>query len=122
MATESKLAAPKKHASENSEFRATLFMVLLSLQFGLQPLLFKECIDRKNVTLSSMVFGQELMKLGIAVVMLIFDPTTIVEELRRFRLRESLKFAALPALIYAVQNLLTQVCRATGVPRALGPS
>eukprot|EP00960_Hanusia_phi_P030897 748923-Hanusia_phi.AAC.4 len=36
MATESKHVVHKKHSGDNSELRATIFMVLLSLQFGLQ--------------------------------------------------------------------------------------
>jgi hypothetical protein len=47
---------------ENHDVRAAVFMLLLALQIGVQPVLVKECIDKERVILVSVVVGQELMK------------------------------------------------------------
>ena len=69
--TERRNARPEKVAQgrggggseeENHDVRAAVFMLLLALQIGVQPVLVKECIDKEKVILVSVVVGQELMK------------------------------------------------------------
>ena len=43
---------------ENHNVRAAVFMSLLALQIGVQPMLVKECIDKEKVILVSVVVGQ----------------------------------------------------------------
>ena len=54
----------------NNKGRAVVFMALLALQIGVQPVIAKTCIDKEQVALVSVVVGQELMKLVISFFML----------------------------------------------------
>jgi hypothetical protein len=55
---------------ENHNLRAVVFMLLLALQIGVQPMLVKECIDKERVILLSVVVGQELMKVVLSFCMM----------------------------------------------------
>ena len=94
----------------NNKGRAVLFMALLALQIGVQPVIVKTCIDKLQVALVSVVVGQELMKLVIAFFMLQIECRGQLRAvLDGSSMRESVKLGALPSVIYAVQNLLCQV-------------
>ena len=91
-------------------YMPVLFMALLALQIGVQPVIVKTCIDKDQVALVSVVVGQELMKLVIAFFMLQIECRGQLRAvLDGFSMRESVKLGALPSVIYAVQNLLCQV-------------
>ena len=81
-------------------------MVLLSLQMGVQPVLFTECVDKEKVSIESLVFGQEILKAAIALCMFLFEFRGKTHELPRVDLRDSIRLAAVPATLYAIQNIL----------------
>jgi hypothetical protein len=86
--------------------KALFYSSLLALQFGLQPLLTTK-FTAAGVSKSSMVIGAEIAKILIAIVTL--APTASKDRLiSSWKLQESLYYAAVPAVLYAVQNLLVQ--------------
>ncbi|KAG5183180.1 putative UDP-galactose translocator [Tribonema minus] len=89
--------------------RGYVFMALLALQYGLQPLIQKSCIDRHAVNKVSLVVATEITKIAMCCGF-ILSTTGLVSELRAtWTLRSSVKAAALPAACYALQNWLTQI-------------
>lgn len=87
---------------------AIIYCVLLAFQFGLHPKLAKvfqnECVNK-----SSIVIITEFTKILIAFVTLPFE--TKEERLNiinSWSISNSLTIAALPAILYAIQNLTTQ--------------
>lgn len=48
-----------------------LFMGVLALQFGLQPVLQKACVDKNNVNPFSLIIGSELTKIVICVLVIL---------------------------------------------------
>lgn len=90
--------------------KAILFMTLLSLQFGLQPLLVRR-FTPPSINKSTVVFVQEIIKLVISVK--VYLSTTSREQQRSdwgdggrpHLLLRQLAIAGLPAALYCVQNL-----------------
>ncbi|CAI5719509.1 unnamed protein product [Hyaloperonospora brassicae] len=82
-------------------------MVLLSVQFGLQPILYKE-FARQATNRTVLVVGCEAFKLLLALLVLV-SSGTIGRVVTTWRLRDSLVISGLPACTYAVQNVLMQV-------------
>lgn len=82
-------------------------MALLAVQFGLQPILYKEFAA--GVTSSSvLVVACELCKLAIAFGVLAASGE-LRNVLKTWELRASLRASGLPACTYAVQNVFVQV-------------
>lgn len=82
-------------------------MALLAVQFGLQPILYKEfAAGAKNS--SVLVIGCESFKLLLAALTLA-SSGGLGSVARNWTLRESLAASGLPACTYAVQNVLIQV-------------
>lgn len=51
----------------------------------------------------------ELLKIGISLVLIFLDSPEVKRKItKEFKLSESIRFAAIPAVLYAVQNLLMQ--------------
>ena len=87
---------------------AILYCSLLALQFGLQPVLAGLFFD-KSVSKISIVIGTEIMKIIISVTTLMSEPEKKRSNIfANWSLKNSLKYAALPAILYAIQNLLIQ--------------
>lgn len=88
--------------------KAFFYCSLLALQFGLQPILSSKFVAIE-VSKSSVVIVTEIFKIIIALVSF---ATESVEERKRviatWSLKNSLLVAALPATLYAIQNLLVQ--------------
>jgi len=90
--------------------KAILFMILLSLQFGLQPLLVRR-FTPPTINKSTVVFVQEIIKLVISLK--VYLSTTTREQQRSdwgdggrpHLLLRQLAIAGLPAALYCVQNL-----------------
>ena len=94
-------------SSENGRY-ALLYCSLLALQFGLQPLISSR-FTAHGVSKSSVVIAIELQKIVIAVIVLMGGPTIEIDKIRdTWSLKESLRTAALPATLYAIQNLCIQ--------------
>ena len=88
--------------------KALFYCSLLALQFGLQPIISNMFVH-VDVSKSSVVIATELFKICIAAVSF---ATESKEERKRvistWSLSDSILVAALPATLYAIQNLLVQ--------------
>ena len=84
-------------------------MALLALQFGLQPLFAKKYISPEADKVS-LVLLCELAKIVVAAVLLVTEGGGEGRSaMRSWRLGDSLASGAVPAAIYAVQNVCIQV-------------
>jgi UDP-sugar transporter A1/2/3 len=88
--------------------RAVFFCGLLALQFGLQPLLAGRYTGA-GVSKSSVVIATELCKILLAAASLAGESGEERQSLvKSWTLIDSLKVAAVPAVLYAIQNLFSQ--------------
>lgn len=86
--------------------KALVSCTLLALQFGLQPLLSSNFID-KGVMKTSIVFSTELEKIIIAIFAIFGGPTAVRNKIYEgWSMSSSVNLAALPAVLYTVQNVL----------------
>ncbi|XP_052189365.1 UDP-N-acetylglucosamine transporter ROCK1 [Diospyros lotus] len=103
-ATKSKGSMP---SSRGSSSRVWLYSLLLTVQYGAQPLTTKRCISREVIVTSS-VLACEMAKVVFAIIL-----TAREGGLRRlfkeWTLVGSLTASGLPAAIYALQNSLLQI-------------
>ena len=92
----------------NMSKEGLLYCYLLALQFGLQPMIANRFID-PSVARSSIVVSTEITKIVIAFVSFTGQPSSSKKELyTKWSLMDSVKYAAFPATLYAIQNLCTQ--------------
>ena len=92
---------------DNSK-KSLFFCSLLALQFGLQPILASK-FTAAGVSKSSVVIATELGKMLISAVAIFSGPKTERDNIiKSWSIVDSLKVAALPAALYAIQNLLVQ--------------
>ncbi|BBN08049.1 hypothetical protein MPTK1_4g08410 [Marchantia polymorpha subsp. ruderalis] len=87
--------------------RSLLCMALLTLQYGVQPLLTQH-FSGKQVIMTSVVLTCELVKVFVAVVALIWEGS-FSKMKQEWSFMDAMRGSALPAIIYAVQNSLVQV-------------
>ncbi|RLN88702.1 hypothetical protein BBJ28_00018084 [Nothophytophthora sp. Chile5] len=105
------MAAPAPPAAAaapaSSPWVGYVAMLLLAVQFGLQPMLYKEFAA--NVKHSSvLVIACEVCKLLLALLTLL-SSGALARVVKTWSLQESLSASGLPACTYAVQNVLIQV-------------
>ncbi|CEG47140.1 cmp-sialic acid transporter 5-like [Plasmopara halstedii] len=82
-------------------------MILLAMQFGLQPILYKEFASEvKHRTV--LVIGCEAFKLLLSLLILL-SSGTFNQVIKTWSFRDSLISSGLPACTYAVQNVLIQI-------------
>lgn len=85
-----------------------MYCVLLAFQFGLQPMIASR-FTGSSVSRTSVVIGTELGKIIIAFISIMTEPLEAQRKvLEGWTLTDSLKVAALPATLYAIQNLFVQ--------------
>eukprot|EP01036_Dinobryon_divergens_P032545 gene32545-42158_t len=95
-------------ADDNNRLLAVLYCSLLALQFGLQPLIASR-LTPPGVSKSSVVIVTEVTKIFIAAVTLMGESSEERQQLfRSWNFIDSLKAAAIPATLYAIQNLAVQ--------------
>ncbi|KAG6619398.1 Drug/Metabolite transporter (DMT) Superfamily [Phytophthora cinnamomi] len=100
-------AAPAKQAAPSSAWVGYVAMVLLAMQFGLQPILYKEFAGEvKNR--SVLVIACEGCKLLLSLLTLL-SSGALGRVVKTWNLHDSLMASGLPACTYAVQNVLIQV-------------
>ncbi|GMF42495.1 unnamed protein product [Phytophthora fragariaefolia] len=104
-------ASPAKQvtapATASSAWVGYVAMVLLAMQFGLQPILYKEFAgDVKNR--SVLVIACEACKLLLSLLTLV-SSGALGRVVKTWSLHDSLMASGLPACTYAVQNVLIQV-------------
>ena len=94
--------------TDDNRFLAVLYCSLLALQFGLQPLIASR-LTPPGVSKSSVVIATEITKIVIAAFSLMSESAEERQQLfRKWRFIDSLKAAAIPATLYAIQNLAVQ--------------
>ncbi|KAM7261785.1 hypothetical protein ACFE04_020862 [Oxalis oulophora] len=84
-----------------------VYSILLSLQYGAQPLISKRCIS-KDVIVTSSVITCELVKVVCALIIMAKDGS-LKKVMKEWTLIDSLTMSGLPAAIYALQNSLLQI-------------
>mmetsp|Transcript_6495 Transcript_6495/g.14318 ORF Transcript_6495/g.14318 Transcript_6495/m.14318 type:complete len:321 (-) Transcript_6495:155-1117(-) len=88
--------------------KGLVYCSLLALQFGLQPILASK-FTSSSVSKSSVVIATELGKILIALTSIAGGPKADREKIvQNWSIGDSLRVAALPATLYAIQNLLVQ--------------
>lgn len=94
-------------SSSSSAWIGYAAMALLAVQFGLQPILYKEFASGVKNS-SVLVIACETCKLVLAALTLA-SSGALARVAKSWTLRESLAASGLPACTYAVQNVLIQV-------------
>ncbi|CAN0205775.1 unnamed protein product [Ectocarpus sp. 13 AM-2016] len=90
--------------------KGRFFMGMLALQFGLQPVLQKACVDKHSVDRMSLIIVTEMTKITLCVFVIWTSGSKVYRPmLESWTLRGSLEAAALPAAGYALQNWLSQL-------------
>ncbi|KAL5714872.1 CDC42 binding protein kinase [Ranunculus cassubicifolius] len=87
--------------------RVWLYLLLLTLQYGAQPLLSKRCI-KKEVIVTSSVIACEAAKVICALILLTKEGS-LKKLFKEWTLLGALTASGLPAAIYALQNSLLQI-------------
>lgn len=90
-------------SSQSLSSKAFLYMGLLALQFGLQPILTRK-FTPNEITRTTVVLAQEAVKLVMAFFMLRASGQT-KQAFSNWTLRSSVTVAFIPAALYAVQNM-----------------
>ncbi|CAM9545547.1 unnamed protein product, partial [Choristocarpus tenellus] len=104
----SSVADPNTEPSNKG--KGHLFMGLLAFQFGLQPLLQKACLDKDAVNKTSFVIVAEIIKIFLCLLAILSGgPRACRAMFRSWSLQSSVVAAAVPAVLYALQNWLAQL-------------
>lgn len=61
------MTKPPSSGTTESSHRALVFMAMLSLQFGIQPIMNQKFVSKK-IIMSTVIFAQEVVKLIVGVV------------------------------------------------------
>ncbi|WOL19920.1 CMP-sialic acid transporter 5 isoform X1 [Canna indica] len=93
--------------AEAPRARVWLYLLLLTLQYGAQPLISKRCIGR-DVIVTSSVLACEIAKV-ICAVFLLAKEGSLKKQFKEWTLVGALTASGLPAAIYALQNSLLQI-------------
>ncbi|XP_054804603.1 UDP-N-acetylglucosamine transporter ROCK1 [Prosopis cineraria] len=106
------MAAPKsrgtaQQGSRGMSTRVWLYSILLTLQYGAQPLISKWFI-RNEVIVTSSVLACEVVKVICAVIFMAKEGT-LKRACKEWTLIGALTASGLPAAIYALQNSLLQI-------------
>ncbi|KAJ0040296.1 UDP-N-acetylglucosamine transporter ROCK1-like [Pistacia vera] len=94
-------------SSQKMSSRVLLYSILLTLQYGAQPLISKRC-TRREVIVTTSVLTCELAKVICALILLAKEGT-LGKLFNNWTLIGSLTASGLPAAIYALQNSLLQI-------------
>ncbi|KAH0908948.1 hypothetical protein HID58_032269 [Brassica napus] len=102
------MATPNGVKSQSRMGPTVLFYsILLTLQYGAQPLISKRCIG-KEVIVTSSVLTCEIVKVICALILMARDGS-LKGLSKEWTLMGSLTASGLPAAIYALQNSLLQI-------------
>lgn len=103
----SSMAGSQSNGSGAASSRVWLYSLLLTLQYGAQPLISKLLV-RREVIVTSSVLTCEMAKV-ICALMLITQEGSLKRLFKNWTLVGSLTSSGLPAAIYALQNSLLQI-------------
>ncbi|KAH9670064.1 UDP-N-acetylglucosamine transporter ROCK1 [Citrus sinensis] len=98
---------PTQTSMQKTSARVFLYSLLLTLQYGVQPLISKRCI-RREVIVTTSVLTCELAKVIFALIFMAKEGT-LKKLSSQWTLVGSLTASGLPATIYALQNSLLQI-------------
>ncbi|KAJ4752869.1 Nucleotide-sugar transporter family protein [Rhynchospora pubera] len=101
------MGSPKPKAQARPQPKVWLYLLLLTLQYGSQPLLSKRFV-RREVIVTSLVLACEVAKVICAIILLVKEGS-LKKQFQQWTLVGSLTASGLPAAIYAVQNSLLQI-------------
>lgn len=101
------VSKPSPTAAAPSRRRVALYLALLTLQYGAQPLISKRFV-RREVIVTSLVLAIEVLKVMCAVILLVAEGS-LKKQFSNWSLAGSLTASGLPAAIYALQNSLLQI-------------
>ncbi|OQU85189.1 CMP-sialic acid transporter 5 isoform X2 [Sorghum bicolor] len=93
-------------AAAPSRRKVALYLALLTLQYGAQPLISKRFV-RQDTIVTSLVLATEAAKVICAIILLIAEGS-LRKQFSNWTLTGSLTASGLPAAIYALQNSLLQ--------------
>mmetsp|Transcript_3048 Transcript_3048/g.6325 ORF Transcript_3048/g.6325 Transcript_3048/m.6325 type:complete len:350 (+) Transcript_3048:78-1127(+) len=97
--------AASKSSSSSLSPTALVFMGLLALQFGIQPIVTKK-FTSPEINKSTVIFTQEIVKLLIAMIGITLNTSTKWKDITSgWSIQSWLRLALLPATIYLIQNL-----------------
>lgn len=87
---------------------AIVYMSLLALQFGIQPILVRK-FTPQTIVRSSVVLVQEVVKFGIAGAIYLSGTrkSTRQKDFEGWSIKSWIALAALPAFLYTIQNVAT---------------
>jgi len=95
--------------SSSNSMKGFFWCTILALQFGLQPIISTKFHKHRPISRSSIVVATELGKICMALSEFVTcSPEERAKWGNGWTLTSSLKVAAVPATLYAVQNLLNQ--------------
>uniref|UniRef100_A0A0E0K1F5 CMP-sialic acid transporter 5 n=1 Tax=Oryza punctata TaxID=4537 RepID=A0A0E0K1F5_ORYPU len=100
-------ATPSTAASAPGRRKVALYLALLTLQYGAQPLISKRFV-RQEVIVTSLVLSIEVAKVICAVILLVAEGS-LKKQFSNWSITRSLTASGLPAAIYALQNSLLQI-------------
>jgi len=98
--------SPSKATVAPLSRKGVIYLSLLALQFGAQPLLFREFSSR-SLNKKSIVLVGEMTKFMLCTLMLIVTGQ-LGEAVKGWSAMDALKLAGAPALVYTVQNVCIQ--------------
>ena len=101
-------ARTSQNQNDGLSTAAIVYMALLAVQFGIQPILVRK-FTPQTIVRSSVVLVQEVMKFGIAGA-IYFSGTkksTREKDLEGWSIKTALFLAGLPAFLYTIQNVAT---------------
>lgn len=100
-------AVPQKQ-EEGLSTAAIVYMSLLALQFGIQPVLVRK-FTPQTIVRSSVVLVQEVVKFGIAGAIYLSGTrkSTRQKDFEGWSIKTWIALAALPAFLYTIQNVAT---------------
>jgi len=102
-------SAVLQHPSSTLTPLSVLYMVLLALQYTVQPRLSKRYIHA-DLSKQKVAFAEESVKTVLAATAFVASPTSSwAHEWSRWTWQSSLAVAGLPAVLYAVQGVLQYV-------------
>lgn len=103
--TKSALQGSASHQQQRLSTKALVFMGLLAIQFGMQPLLVRK-FTSQGIIKSSVVLSQEAIKFAVASLFYLGGSSKEQREQERagWSIKSWLAVAAAPAALYTVQN------------------
>ncbi|XP_072953127.1 UDP-N-acetylglucosamine transporter ROCK1 [Typha angustifolia] len=99
--------ATRRKDSVQPKAKVWLYLLLLTLQYGAQPLVSKRFV-RREVIVTSLVLACEVAKVLCALILLAVEGS-LKRQYDQWTLVGSLTASGLPAAIYALQNSLLQI-------------